>query len=99
MTGADLILLLDKGKLSRAPDWVTVAFHELATVWLPGNLPLTVQELIGAVPLLVTVTLAWKQPGQLLVVDSLAVPPPGGVVVDEDGGVVVVVPPPPLPVV
>ena len=80
-----------------------MAFHELATVWLPGNVPLTVQEVIGAVPVLVTVMLAWKPPGQLLVTDSLAVHPPGGVVggvvVVEDGGVVVVVPPPPSLVV
>ena len=52
--------------LTAVPDWVTVAFQELAIVWEPGQVQVTVQPAVAEVPVLVTVTVAWKPVGQLL---------------------------------
>lgn len=41
-------------------DWTKVAFQRLVICWSPGKVQVSVQPLIGAVPVLVTTTCAWK---------------------------------------
>jgi hypothetical protein len=70
--------------LTAVPDWVMVAFQELAMVWLPGQVQVTVQPAVELVPVLVTVIVAWKPLGQelstwRLAVQALAAPEGGGV--------------------
>jgi hypothetical protein len=49
-----------------SPDWLNVAFHRLEIFWSPGNVQVSVQPPIGAVPVSVSVTCAWNPPGQEL---------------------------------
>ena len=44
------------------PVWVTVAFQALVTFWSPGKVQVSVQPLIGVVPVLVTVRFAVNPP-------------------------------------
>src|SRR5687767_15454142 len=46
------------------PVWVSLPFHSELIVWSPGLVQVTVQPFSRAVPVLVTVTSAWKPPCQ-----------------------------------
>src|SRR5579859_7902783 len=52
-----------------------LAFHMLVTCWLPGQLQVTFQELVGVVPVFATVTLAVKPLPQSLATWYVAVQP------------------------
>jgi hypothetical protein len=72
---------------TRCPLWVTVAFHELATVsaasasWKPAVHPVS-----GAVPLFVTVSCDWDPPDQELTTLEVSAHEPLPGVGEPDGG-------------
>jgi hypothetical protein len=70
-----------------APDWVYVASHMVLICWSPGNVQVRAQLLIAPVPVLSTVTWAWKPPVQELTSEYVAEQDsgPGGPVGDGDG--------------
>src|SRR5690348_11828934 len=65
--------------VTAAPDWVTVALHAEVTRWLPGNDQVSVQPLIGLLPVLATVRSAVKPVFQVFVLYvTLQAELPGG---------------------
>ena len=49
-----------------SPDWAEVPFQRSVICWSPGNAQVSVHGLIVPVPVLVSVTCAWKPPLQEL---------------------------------
>src|SRR5256885_4241673 len=46
--------------VTAAPLWLAAPFHRLAIVWPPGNVQVSVQPLIGTVPVFWMLSAAWN---------------------------------------